>query len=47
MSDKGIYVTGYMVQTPRVFNKIKAAAKAAGINTFVVDAKMFLEKELK
>jgi len=46
MSDKGIYVTGYMVQTPRVFNKIKAAAKAAGINTFVVDAKMFLEKEL-
>ncbi|MDD5382147.1 MAG: putative glycoside hydrolase [Candidatus Margulisbacteria bacterium] len=45
-SDKGIYVTAWVAQTPARFNYLKAQAKKAGINTIVVDGKDILSRPL-
>jgi hypothetical protein len=39
ISGRGIYVTAYVAQLPVRFNALKEAAKRAGLNTFVIDAK--------
>ncbi|HTY13693.1 MAG TPA: putative glycoside hydrolase [Candidatus Omnitrophota bacterium] len=41
-SDRGIYVTYWVAKTPRRFEELKAQAKAAGIDTLVIDAKEIL-----
>ncbi len=46
ISDKGIYITSYVAKTPSYFNYIKRQAKAAGINTIVIDAKAILSEPL-
>src|SRR3989338_7834317 len=45
-SDKGIYITAWVAQTPKRFNYLKEQAKKAGINTIVVDAKDILSRPL-
>ncbi|MDI6731453.1 MAG: putative glycoside hydrolase [Candidatus Margulisbacteria bacterium] len=45
-SDKGIYITANVAQASRLFDNIKAQAKAAGINTLVIDGKSAIEKPL-
>ncbi len=42
-SDKGIYLTAYTAQSERLTTLIKQA-KAAGLNTFVIEAKTMLKK---
>lgn len=46
MSDRGIYITAWVAQTPKRFNSLIAEAKKAGINTVVVDAKEILSRPL-
>lgn len=45
-SDKGLYITHHVAQTNKWFNDIRKQAKAAGLNTMVIDGKGFLEKPL-
>ena len=43
-SNKGIYITANVVQTPKIFNRIKAQAKECGLDTIVIDTKMILSQ---
>lgn len=45
-SDKGLYVTQWVAQTPRRFSQIKAQAKQAGLNTIVIDIKQKIENPI-
>ena len=45
-SGKGIYITAYVAQVPSRFNYLIERAKAAGLDTVVVDAKMMISKPL-
>jgi hypothetical protein len=44
-SDKGIYLTAYTAQSARLTTLIKQA-RAAGLNTFVIEAKTMLKKHI-
>ena len=45
-SNKGLYITYYVAKTPSFLNRVLNDAKAAGLNTIVIDAKFALEKPL-
>ena len=45
-SERGIYITHHLAQTPQLFNSIRQKAKASGINTIVVDGDFFLQPQL-
>ena len=44
ISQRGIYVTYYMAQSPKYFNYLKEQCKKAKLNTIVVDAKEVLSR---
>jgi hypothetical protein len=46
VSERGIYITAWVAQTPKRFNFLKNEAKRAGINTVVVDAKEIISRPL-
>lgn len=45
-SGKGLYITQYVAQVPSRFNYLIGRAKAAGLDTVVIDAKMMISKPL-
>ncbi|MFH1362072.1 MAG: putative glycoside hydrolase, partial [bacterium] len=45
-SNKGLYITSYVAQSPAFLNHILSEAKKSKLDTIVVDAKRFLEDDL-
>jgi len=46
ISDKGIYVTAWVAQTPKRFAELRKTCKAHNINTIVVDVKEMISKDI-